>query len=417
LILGVLFCATTAAGEAEQPTEHVFRLKYTEGDFFLPLPGLEDREVEFVDEPAYKERREVVRGVLPTGREKKEYVGFAWDGRKGKLYVDLNRNLDLTDDPPVAYEGTRRDFFGEAARLNVTRAGCNVAYLVDMSFYGEFLEVGVRSGWSGEVELGGRRWMLEVVDNLDGVIGSEDMFVLRTADSKVGPSSATAGDPENSPFRQEAVPGLGALDAFRMVSLYEQGMTNPDRMEVPERLSFDGASYDVAFAFESGETQADLVARFTESDAPKGALRIDGESIRRLIIKQDTTDRVSLAVLDSPDETVRIPCGDYSRYGVFVDGGDSVGLLYAAREETLVVTEGQSQVLKVGAPLNSSVGITRRGNTLELDYQLVGRGGEKYDEFGSRLERLGRLFDVEDMPKYTVYKGDTEVASGLFAYG
>ena len=40
----------------------------------------------------------VIRGSLRLGSRDQE-TGFAWDQAAGKLYLDLNRNQDLTDDP------------------------------------------------------------------------------------------------------------------------------------------------------------------------------------------------------------------------------------------------------------------------------------------------------------------------------
>ena len=49
----------------------------------------------------------VVRGTLQLGANPSEEMGFAWDRNAGKLYLDLNRNLDLTDDPVSVYPRQR----------------------------------------------------------------------------------------------------------------------------------------------------------------------------------------------------------------------------------------------------------------------------------------------------------------------
>ncbi|MBI2434840.1 MAG: hypothetical protein HYV26_18445 [Candidatus Hydrogenedentes bacterium] len=71
------------------------------------------------------------------------------------------------------------------------------------------------------------------------------------------------------------------------------------------------------------------------------------------------------------------------------------------------VKQGESVELRVGGPLSQKVEVTRSGNTLMLAHAVQGIGKEGY----SNEKRY------ESPPEFTVYRGDTAVASGQFEYG
>ncbi len=75
-------------------------LDYRELNYSIISWGLQvtPRSSAFKKEPVFS-GGEVIRGMLPLGSGTSDEMGFAWDRAAGKLYLDLNRNLDLTDDP------------------------------------------------------------------------------------------------------------------------------------------------------------------------------------------------------------------------------------------------------------------------------------------------------------------------------
>src|SRR3989339_1254366 len=81
--------------------EHTFELQWQEIGFNQQVEGKfdYDRDKPFDKEPNLS-NQEVFRGELEIGlSEKKEKMGFVWYKSEGKLYVDLNRDGDLTNDP------------------------------------------------------------------------------------------------------------------------------------------------------------------------------------------------------------------------------------------------------------------------------------------------------------------------------
>ena len=70
-------------------------LNYSIINWGLPVTP---RSSAFKKEPVFSGGK-VIRGMLQLGGGTSDEMGFAWDRTAGKLYLDLNRNLDLTDDP------------------------------------------------------------------------------------------------------------------------------------------------------------------------------------------------------------------------------------------------------------------------------------------------------------------------------
>ena len=80
-------------------SSQTYVLSSTTGVFSLDVPiDLQEKEIVFRKEPDFG-GRSVIRGAITTGAGSTNFVGFALDLAKRTLYLDRNRNLDLTDDP------------------------------------------------------------------------------------------------------------------------------------------------------------------------------------------------------------------------------------------------------------------------------------------------------------------------------
>lgn len=135
----------------------------------------------------------------------------------------------------------------------------------------------------------------------------------------------------------------------------------------------------------------------------QGELKLEGEHVDRLVLrgKDGHTER-----FDKPGETIKLPVGQYHLMESHLDGGYVCFQGAGPQNKWITIAENKPEVLKLGAPLKQTLEVKRQGKTLVLDYKLLGIGGESY----ARANR-------SDPPSFTVYKGDTKIASGQFAYG
>jgi hypothetical protein len=120
-----------------------------------------------------------VRGVLNFGGNPSNAIAFVWQRGVGKLFLDLNRNQDLTDDAAGVFSvrgtklGSYQSFAGVHLPLSTT--GGNDQVLVDINFwdYGSRpnCSLAVRSFWQGQVTLSGRDWQVGIVQNVLNQVG------------------------------------------------------------------------------------------------------------------------------------------------------------------------------------------------------------------------------------------------------
>ena len=357
------------------PDQYVCRLKHRISGFSLGLSAqVPARPVTFKGLPDFG-TREIVHGALSMTNDRKEHIRFAWDQAGGKLHVDLNRNLDLTDDPAGVFESERRGRHQEfsGVPLSITDESVTREYVVDVTMlkYPGRLRgsVYVRSGWEGDIELHGQKWRLSVVDNLDGFFGPGDMLVLR----------------RNGAY---SFPDCPAADQFQM----------------PERISFGGHHYGLAVAFERDDAGSQIVATLTETQPRLGIVKIDGRFVRRLTLRNGSRT----AILDSPGASVSVPAGSYGPPEVYLDAGPAVGPLRARGSTSLTVRADKPSPLKLGGPLSNTVAVAKRGSMLTLRYKLLGVGDESYEAAkGSR----------DTPPRFAVQWGGLRIASGSFEYG
>lgn len=141
-----------------------------------------------------------------------------------------------------------------------------------------------------------------------------------------------------------------------------------------------------------------------KQDSAIGELKIEGEYIERLILqRQGSNDREEFR---RPEQIIKLPTGKYYLHEVHLEGGY---ICYASRELNRLqvnITHDEPATLKIGAPLKQIIKVSRKGRNLEMNYELLGVGGEKYTS-ANRGEK----------PAFTVYKKDKEIASDKFEFG
>jgi len=140
-----------------------------------------------------------------------------------------------------------------------------------------------------------------------------------------------------------------------------------------------------------------------EQELAQGELKIEGKSIKQLVLESKDGERQRF---DQPAESVKLAAGKYVLREVHLEGGYDCFIYQPRDEDRITVDTNKPATLKVGAPLKQVIKAQRQGRLLELDYELVGIGGEKY-----------RVADRSKPPTFTVYKGDKKIASDEFEYG
>ena len=362
-------------------------LEYQEANYgvFNRRVSLTVQTIPFKKEPAAVSGK-IVRGVLNFGDDASQAIPFLWQRDAQKLYLDLNRNQDLTGDPSgvfVARSSETAYYFQRFTNVRLpfdTAAGkCRV--LADINFWEYNSRVNcfvmARSFWQGKLTLQGRDWQAGIVQN---VVDQPDSF-------KEGHLLLRPWEKRNQPFNTDD--GLLASVPFS------------------RNLFVDGHAYQLDCIAGSQNGEPRPVLQFTEQSVPLGALKITGQFIHRLVL----TGGSYLVILDEPAGVVKIPVGGYIQPDIQLEQNGFEAFSKASQQQVgrrITVDDKTTAVLQVGGPLTNSVIASRHGKDLRLDYRLGGVGGETYQT--TRLDR-------SRPPEFAVYKDAKKIASGTFEYG
>jgi hypothetical protein len=106
LVLLVTFLVTSSPCSAGEP--QVFDLTWQGSGSSCSINVQPDVQEPFAKEPDFA-KRQVVRGLLPCAERVEQRIAYIWDFEQKRLYIDKNRNRDLTDDPNGIYESQRQE--------------------------------------------------------------------------------------------------------------------------------------------------------------------------------------------------------------------------------------------------------------------------------------------------------------------
>jgi len=368
--------------------QHIFYLQYKEVEF-SPLNitvKIKNKDIKFIKEPKFKGKT-LLKGLLTIGKLEKNFIPFVWDKSDKKLYLDLNHNLDLTDDSNGVFSG--EDTYGtqifSSIHIPMDLDGTQINNLVDIKFLyyidksNEGCVFNIYSIWDSEIELQEKKWHLAVVDNLDGILDSKDIFVIRPIED------------HDKPFQYDY---------------------STDNFHILNNFFFNEQAYNLLFEFEEIEKIIRLKSIFTETTPPLGQLKLTGSLIKRLYLNGDYR-----VILNSPNPIVNIPIGNYKREIVLLQNGDSPIQASGNFQEEITITKEKPSILEIGGPLQNSVSVDSRNyyssvnhynNYLNINYLLVGVGNKKYDLINQ---------DREKPPHLTIYSNNKMILSRDFEYG
>ncbi len=324
--------------------------------------------------------KDALRGLLQWGHSSESPIPFLWDKAQGRLYLDLNRNRDLTDDPNgIADCGTNGlvQVFTNISLPRVTPAGVHpVKVLLGFRSY-QPSSVNVSAGlcclWQARVSLRGQDWQFGLVENA------------------LEPSNAV------TPAYLLLRPWAARERPFNL------NTASPDFANYSTNLFFGHQAYCLACRYDTQGAAPCYQAVLTEQSVPMGELKVIGAFLHRLIL---IGDKGLVAILDQPEGTRKIPAGGYAVEEIWLRQGD----LEAARFKAgrLTVDPRRLASLTAGGPLTNSVKVVSQGYDLSLRHELLGVDGQAY-----RLPRP----DYKNPPQFALFQGTNRLVTGKFQFG
>ncbi len=411
----MLFLAFSSQGAAPAPLATVAHLKYREVGF-SPLAW--EIKVEpgkrFTKEPPLS-RTGGFRGRFCLGPGANLSLPFAWDSSAQRLYLDLNRNRDLTDDPDGVFVGTDTGVqLYRGLRLEFPSPEGSYQVRADAHVFEQggiprvFLYV--RSLWEGTVELSGKKWYVAVIGKPDGRLGPATS--LKEINSRL---ILRPWAEKDKPFlwwhaTQRYVESLSHVKLVTFPYRYAGNAEAFDAFNLPAKLFFQDQAYRVQCRVEAARgAPADLALSFEPISVALGRVRVEGDFIRRLVLDGCGSADPITAVIDAPAGEVRVPVGAYARQLVWLrcDGGANIAIGLGTNR--LAVAEANATVFKAGAPLRQMVEMgPATGDPVSLSYRLVNAGG-----IGFHLA----FHDEKDPPRLAIRQGNKLVGEGQFEFG
>jgi hypothetical protein len=370
----------SAGGSPAVPREIVLHQQVLPYEMESVYWSIDRTNTPFLKEPELS-KQGVLRGGLRFGnKDTKDAIALIWDQPKRKLYLDLNRNLDLTDDPAGVFSSTNKGIQQLFSQVTVPLQGAAGFHpaILDLRLSADGgrqiqVQLSSRSIWEAKVELPGEAWQVAVVDDLwrqDGPAPAQ-FLLLR-------PWAARTNN-------------LSLRD-------YNAGV-----VRFPDRLFWRGQAFQTERRFEpEGET---LVCKLslTPQQPPLTELKLSGESLYYAMLR--ATNGYT-AVLWQPPGTLKIPQGVYTVSALWLKKGAVEA--YRLADEPLLINATAPTNVALGGPLSNSVTLARQGRKLNMNYRLVGADGSSY-----RLAQQDRT----KPPEFSVYHGGRKVQSGRFEFG
>jgi hypothetical protein len=172
-------------------------------------------------------------------------------------------------------------------------------------------------------------------------------------------------------------------------------------------LFFQGQAYRVRRNLSS---EVPLQILLTPLEPALGEVRFTAQYIQRALL----ADGAWTVVLDEPARTLAVPQATYGMQMVHVAKEDAEARLTQAwtgrggATKPLIVNTNAPAVVTAGGPLTNSVTIQRRGQSMVLNYQLIGAGGELYRP---QIQSSG------EAPQFAIYSGEQLLEAGHFEFG
>jgi hypothetical protein len=320
----------------------------------------------FENEPALNGKM-TARGLIPTVPP----TPLLRNITDNELYLKIDHNRNFSQGERITYKSryVSHHVLFENLRVATQRGSLTIPYLVNLYTYERGCSgwLMVESSWKGQLDLDGRKWTLGIVDNLDGQIDSGDLLYL-TEEAQTDPT------------------------------------TQAPMCPVPQTLFLAGRTFRLDFAFKSADKEVVLEATLTELHPTLGQLNVTADSCVHLRLEDDG----QTVLLNRPAGVLSLPIGNYRVADciLYDQQKQRRGPPFVRYSQTVSITTGQIASLRLGAPLNNTVEVSRHGNLLSLKHQLVGAGGEQYNDYHPRIG-----------PSFAVYKGPLKIGAGDFPFG
>jgi hypothetical protein len=305
----------------------------------------------------------ILRGTFSANEIRK--TGFIWDQAKGRLYVDVNQNEDLTDDPVYTSNtdtGSGLSFSG----VKVFSKKNTPVLLGGLRRYGSDLNAVPQSYLQGQLTLEGQEFQVAILDlpkNYSDTV-TQKMLIRPWADRA-------------QPFYEDACFAL------------------------PKKLFLSGHAFNFKLVYDTNNVGCYL--KFVPCEIQTSPVVITSSNLYQAVLRNND---LSVLISDLTGTNTVMPVGCYTYGDIWLKKGTNEA--FGSLPQPYYVTLGKTNVFSIGGPLRNSVIVNRQGMVFRLDYLLT--GGEK-----SKFTLAGKK--RANPPQFRVMQAGKQVGGGAFEYG
>lgn len=382
-LLGLALSGGNVFGATMIPTPvHTVDLEYRESSEELVTRRLEviSRFNPFPKEPMLL-GKDIQRGSLAWGKTSDQFIPYIWDCKEGRLYLDLNRNGDLTDDTHGVFRAVTNTSFQTFSNVHLVRESPEQSFpcRVTLQFWSlnrnpALVYISQCWLWQGKLVVQGKEWQLGMIDN-----------AIESNSSRLAPRWLLL-----RPWTERD----------RLLNLRT---STPDLTDYVTNLFFGGQAYQLNGRWETTGTTLKYQVTLQEQASQLGELQVSGRHLHRLILANENQ---LTAILDQPKGTFKLPVGNYTLDEIWLRDGEAEAACF--KGGNLTIEKTKPACLIVGGPLTNSTRIKSSGNSLHVTYTILGADGRSY-----RMIRGGET----NPPTVAIFHGTNQLAADKFRYG
>jgi hypothetical protein len=323
--------------------------------------------------------------MLTIGEYERDHIPFAWNITQLRLYIDFNRNFDLTDDPNNVFEGVQEKGYQSFKDIPIrtTIRGEPYTYLMNINLYDGKRGAGYfdsHSTWKGMIDLPQFKAEMSIMDNLDGkLICNDKNEIMKDYCTLI-------------PLVSKDHPTSFPADSFTELASFP----------ITEKIHLNERSYELKYDFFKQGEGFDIRVIFEEKHPDTGTIRFLGENIKEAVLSGEY-----LVHFYSPSSEMKIPVGCYQKETILLQKPRWHVTMMARMKKRITIQKEKCYDFHAGGPLQNHLTVDRfRRKYLSLDHKVTGIGNEEY----ARTNNY-------DPPLLEIYQGEEKILSDKFEFG
>lgn len=316
---------------------------------------------------AFKKSTEVNGGNQTTGlidifNDKKRAIPFLWEEKGARLYIDYNRNFDLSDDQNNVFEAIKQDSQKQSFSLDDVVLNPDTSHLrytleivIEHVSNGKKITLYQKSFWLGIIRFGEDVRYMILEDNLDGKFDRRDSIYISRRLSEAKTFNEVVADVK--------------------VLLRKSTQTENDEISIKSApfanmITLGANSFMMSFKIDDSAKYPDIAVKVSPYSIPLANVKIREKNIQRAILIGN-----NVVIGDNPSDGFMAPPGDYHLGKFLIRSGESASDILCYEKEGVRIKPVDGNVIEDNF-IFSGVRVIKSRSELNIKYIQTKPSGE-----------------------------------------